>query len=179
MALRMWESRWIARNPWTAARPRGRRGSLLVSSSTLRGNGCRRSITGALTGQPVRAALPIPQARIQEIPKRVAEHVEGEHDNADGETGENGEVWRRLEVAPTFAAQHTAPRRGRRGRAETQKAQRGLDDDRVAEPHGRDHENRREDVRQDVAQDDSPGRGPRRMRGIDEGLLLDGEHGAP
>src|SRR5437660_4828720 len=95
-----------------------------------------------------------PELRIPRVPKRITEEVEAQHGQADGEAGEDREPRRLLHERPPGARQHQAPRRRRRLRTDPQELERGLDQDRFAEPDRGDDEDRRRHVRQDVGQDD-------------------------
>src|SRR5205085_3382553 len=92
------------------------------------------------------------ELRVPGVTERVAEQVEREHGQADREAGEDREPRRLLHERAARAAQHESPRRRGRLRPDTEEAQRGLDEDRVAEPDRRDDEDGRGDIRQDVGQ---------------------------
>src|SRR5688572_19221823 len=91
---------------------------------------------------------------IPRVTKRITEEVEAENSQADGQPGEDRQPRRLLHERAASAAQHQAPRRDRRLGPEPEKAQRGLDQDRVAEPDGGDDQNWRRHVGQDVGDDD-------------------------
>src|SRR6267378_3251076 len=65
------------------------------------------------------------QARVQDVSQRVAEHVEAEDGEGNGQAGEDGHPGRALHVGAPGAREHGAPR-GSRGRdAEPEEGQRG------------------------------------------------------
>src|SRR6266849_5991869 len=73
------------------------------------------------------------QLRIERVPKRVAEEVEGEDRQADRETREDRHPRRRLGEVHRCAAQHQSPRRRRLLDAEPQEGQGSLEQDGLAE----------------------------------------------
>src|SRR5690348_3139812 len=93
------------------------------------------------------SALSAPlQLRVPRVAQRISEEVEAEDGEADGQAGEDGEPGGLLHERASGAAQHEAPRGVGRLRAHAEEAQRGLDEDRVAEPDRRDDQDRRGDV---------------------------------
>src|SRR5438093_9485300 len=122
-------------------------------------------------------ALP-PELRIPRIPESITEQVEAEHRQADGEPGKDREPRRLLHERPARARQHQPPRRCRRLGADAEERERRLDQDRVAEPDRRDHEDRRRDVRQDVGRDDAWMATAERLRRLDIPVLFRREHRA-
>src|ERR1700682_4707915 len=73
------------------------------------------------------------ELRIERIPQRIAEEVEGEDGQADRDAWEDAHPRRGLGNLDGRAPQHQSP--GRRGLldAQAQKGQRGLEQDRLAE----------------------------------------------
>ncbi len=118
------------------------------------------------------------QLRIPRVAQRVAEEVEGEHRQADGESRKDRQPRRLLHEGAAGAAQHQSP--GRRGRlgADPEEGQRGLDEDGIAEPDRRDDEDGRGHVGQDVAPEDGEVAAAQGLRGLDVAVLLRGQHGA-
>src|SRR5207249_9242575 len=96
-----------------------------------------------------------PELRIPRIPESITEQVEAEHRQADRQTGKDRQPGRLLHERPARARQHQSPRRRGRLGADAEERERRLDQDRVAEPDRRDHEDGRRDVRQDVGRDDA------------------------
>src|SRR5882724_1251744 len=91
---------------------------------------------------PVSLALP-PELRVPRVPQRITEEVEAQDGQADRQPRENREPRGLLHEGAARAAQHQAPRRGRRLGADPEEGERRLDQDRVAEPDGRDDQDRR------------------------------------
>src|SRR5215472_14822758 len=85
----------------------------------------------AFTGRSERAQL-----RVERVAQRVAEEIEGEHGEADGEAGKDGHPRRRLREVHRRAAEHEAPRRGGLLDAEPEKGERGFEEDGLAEERG-------------------------------------------
>ena len=72
------------------------------------------------------------QLGVPGVAQRVAEEVEAQDGQADGQAGKDRQPRRLLHEGAAGAAEHQAPRgRGRLG-ADAEEAQRGLDEDRVA-----------------------------------------------
>src|SRR5262249_44567373 len=84
----------------------------------------------------------LPAIGVEDVAQAVADQVEREHGDHDGDPGEHGDPRRRLEIRPSLI-QHVAPRgRGRLSR-EAEVGKRGLDQDRLGQGHGAlDHERR-------------------------------------
>src|SRR5581483_922990 len=97
----------------------------------------------------------LPQLRVPGVPQRITEEVEPEDGEADGEAREDRQPGRLLHERSTGAAEHQSPRRRGRLGADAQEAERGLDEDRIAEPDRRDDQDRRRHVGQDVGDDDA------------------------
>src|SRR5712691_11425651 len=87
------------------------------------------------------------QARIERITQPVANQVEAEDRQEDGEARERAEPRGLLEVAAALG-QHDSPRRGRRLRAEAEKRERGFDEDGERDRERRLDQERSEAVRQ-------------------------------
>src|SRR5262245_8644664 len=68
------------------------------------------------------------QARVKGIPNPVAEEVEAEHGEKDGQAGKSSQPRRLLEIA-TAHGEHDPPRRRGGLRAETEERQRGFRED--------------------------------------------------
>src|SRR5207248_2618244 len=93
------------------------------------------------------------ESRVERVANPVAEQVEGEHGDRDGETREEHEPPRRDEVRDRVG-QHVAPRR-RGGRdADAEEAERGLDDDGDTEVRRGQHEVGRDTLGQHVERHD-------------------------
>src|SRR5262249_10095399 len=92
---------------------------------TCQANG---DLAGPLTTRLLRA-----QAWIERVTQRVAEEVEGEHGQADGETREDRHPGRLLGELHGGATKHEAPRRRRLGHAKAQERQRRLEQDGLPE----------------------------------------------
>ena len=87
-----------------------------------------------------------PPTRIERVAQTVADEVDREHGEEDGEPGEHGEPPLVFEVADRVG-QQVAPARRRRLDAETEERQRGLDEDRLRDHEGRVHDDRSQAVR--------------------------------
>src|SRR5205085_5647282 len=88
-------------------------------------------------------------ARIEPIAKSVAEEIESEHEQRDGETRKDREV-RRVEDMGASSVQHRAPARCGRLNAKTEEAQRGFTDDRTRHSERGLHDQRRHGGRNHV-----------------------------
>src|SRR5438445_116256 len=76
------------------------------------------------------------QPRIERVAQRIAEEVEPEHGEADGDARCDREPRRALEELHARAAEHETPRRRRLEHAEAEERQRRLEQDRLAEERG-------------------------------------------
>src|SRR5262245_63780019 len=74
------------------------------------------------------------ELRIPRVPQRITEEVEAQYRNTDRQAGEDREPGRLLHEGAAGAAQHQAPRGGRRLGAHAEEGQCRLDEGRVAEP---------------------------------------------
>ena len=90
------------------------------------------------------------QPRIEHVPDAVAEQVEGEHGDGDGEPGKQHQPPRRHEAGVQSVRQHVAPGGRRRRDADAEEAERGLDDDGDAQMRGRQDQEGGDALRQDV-----------------------------
>src|SRR2546428_2343574 len=91
---------------------------------------------------PVSLALP-PELRIPRVPQRITEEVKAQHGQADRQAREDREPRGLLHERAARAAEHQAPRRGRRLGADAEEGERRLDQNGVAEPDGGDDKDRR------------------------------------
>src|SRR5215213_3718020 len=116
-------------------------------------------MTGGLVAVARRARTPpsaaATQAWVEHVAEGVAEHIEAEDGEGDGQAGPDAEQRLPRDERSTDAAEHAAPGRHRWRDAEAEEAQRRFGEDRRTELHGGEDQQRREDVRQDVAQEDA------------------------
>src|SRR5215831_16501179 len=112
------------------------------------------------------------QLGVPRVAERVAEQIEAEHGETDGQARKDREPRRLLHERAAGAAQHEPP--GRRGRlgTEPEEAERGLNQNGVAEPDRRDDEDRGRDVRKDVETEDVPLTAAQGLRRLDVAVLL-------
>src|SRR6266545_7951012 len=99
-----------------------------------------------------------PQARVGDVSNRIAEEIQPEYGQADGESGKVYHPGRGLQRLYS-RREHPAPRGlvGRRPRPD--EAQRGLHHDGVGDIGGDEHDVGGEAVRDEMAADDAPPRG--------------------
>ena len=114
-------------------------------------------------------------SRVQVIAEGVADEVEGEDGEHDGECGEDDHVGRVEEVG-AGVVEHGAPAGGRGGDAEAEEAERGLCEDGSGHPYGGLHDERLQDVGQDVAREDAGVGGAESSGGFDEFAFADSHH---
>src|SRR6266487_305529 len=95
------------------------------------------------------------EAWIEVVTQAVAEQIEGEYCNTDGNAREQNHPRRLTVKVSGVARQHQAPGRGRLLYAEPQKRQRCLRQDRLRDERGQHDEVRRDHVRRHVPKDDS------------------------
>src|SRR5205823_10797624 len=103
---------------------------------------------------------------VQQVADGVAQQVPPEHEEEDREAGERDGPPTTVEDPVPPIADHEAPFRGPGLCPEADEAQGGCDEDRRAEIHRRDDEERADCVRHDMAEDDVPRRhanGPGRL----------------
>src|SRR3984893_7629206 len=100
------------------------------------------------------------QARVERVAEPVAEEIDAEDGDENGQAREGREPPRRGEVHATVG-EHAAPGRGGRLDAQAQEGQRGLDDDDAGHVEGGHDEPRREGIRQYVAEEDGAVAAPR------------------
>src|SRR5437867_2012958 len=96
-------------------------------------------------------------AGIEGIAESVAEEIETQYGDEDGETGKKGQPPRAGEQLPLAVLQHVPPRRRGNDDAEPEVAQARLQDDRIRKPERRFDDDDGEAVRQKMAGHD-PGR---------------------
>ncbi len=106
---------------------------------------------------------------VEPVAEAVAEEVEGEHGERDGEAGEQDHPGRRLVEIRARARQHQAPGRRRLSHAEPEERQARLEQDGLRHRRRHHDQERGDDVRHDVAQDDAHVAEARGPGGIDEG----------
>src|SRR5712692_2405642 len=118
------------------------------------------------------------EARVESIAEAVAEKIDAEDGDENGQAREGCEPPGRREV-DAAVGQHSAP--GRRGRLDAQgeEGQRGLDDDDPGHVQRGHHEPWREGIGQHVAEEDAAVAAPQRDGGLHELALTDGQHLAP
>src|SRR5215213_7229824 len=115
-----------------------------------------------------------PQTWVEGVAQTVAEEIEGQHRDQNGEPGEEPEP-RRVTQVLLARLEHDAPVGVGRLRAKPNEAKsRGIDDGLPDRERGQD-DDRRPRVSQDVADDDLGVRLTHSPRGLDILLLLDGE----
>src|SRR6266852_3352141 len=91
-------------------------------------------------------------AGIESVSDRVPENVRGEHRHKDRDPREHHQPSRVEEIALGIG-EHVAPARGRRLDAEPQEVEGRLDQDDLANPQARGHDQHGQHVRQQVAED--------------------------
>src|SRR5688572_2154479 len=97
-----------------------------VKPATRLRRGAGRSSAG---GPAARGSSANAEAGIERIAQRVADQVEGEDGEADGQSGEDGQPRRALGELEAAAAQHQPPRGRRLGDAEAEEAERRFEQD--------------------------------------------------
>ena len=90
--------------------------------------------------------LPAPQPGVEQIAQGIAEHVEAEYCGAQRHPRPDGQPGGLIHVAQPLQAQHAAPGRMRWWHPEAEKAQRGLDEDEVAQANGGHHDDDRRHI---------------------------------
>src|SRR6185503_18975928 len=125
--------------PTTMSRPAAPAGDGASASSTASTASTMDWITVA---PPSRGST---QRRVEGVAQAVAEQVEAEHGDEDGQAGEGGDPPRRGEELAAFH-DHVAPAGQRRLGAEAEIAEARLDEDRLAEHEAGLHDDHRERV---------------------------------
>src|SRR3989304_1942623 len=100
--------------------------------------------------------LGAPHPRVQHVPQGVAQEVEAQHGQADGDPGEDGHPGGNLEKGAGRTAKHASPRRSGWRDPKTQEAQGGLHQDCTTQLDGDQHDNGRSNIREQVPQDNAP-----------------------
>jgi len=113
---------------------------------------------------------------VEDVAQTVADQVEREHGEHDGETGKDRDPGRGLEVRAALV-EHVAPRRRRRLRRQSEIGQRGLDENRLRQRDGALHDERRDHVGQDVLERDGHTAGAEGPHGLHVVLGALGQHG--
>ncbi len=114
-------------------------------------------------------------AGVQGVSEAVAEEVEGEDAEGDGEGGKEDEVGSFEEVG-AGGIEHGAPGGGGRLDAEAEKAESGFGEDGGGHADGGLHQNRLERVRKDRAEEEACVRGAERAGGLNKFALAQGEN---
>src|SRR5690348_15342447 len=127
----------------------------------------RRSLTSR-SGGLTRSSL---QARIECVPDCVAEDVRRQHRDEDHDAGEEDQPGRVVEVA-LGVREHVAPARGRRLDAESEKVERRLDEDDLADAQARRDDQHRQHVGQQMPEHHPEVARTDRARRQDEVALL-------
>src|SRR5262249_29490446 len=135
---------------------------LLSRRLAARSARCRRSRGWA---PPAEARLD--NSRIRCVAQPVAEQVEAQHGDEDGQAGERGDPPGRGQELPALD-DHVAPARQRRLSPETEVAQGRLDQNRLAQQEAGLDDHDRQRVDEQVASEDARVTGPERRRGVDE-----------
>ena len=99
-------------------------------------------------------ALTAPQPGVEQVPHRIAEHVEGVDDQRQENPWPQGQPRRHLHVLTSFPAEHPSPTWKGGGKTESQETQRGLSNDDPANVDREDDDDRRHDIGQDMADQD-------------------------
>src|SRR6185503_5002502 len=107
------------------------------------------------------------QRRIRRVAQPVAEQVESQHCDEDGQPGEGRDPPGRGQELPSLD-DHVAPARQRRLGAEPKITQAGLDQDRLAQEQAGLDDHDRQRVHEHVAPEDPNVTGTQRRRGVDE-----------
>ena len=95
-----------------------------------------------------------PQAGVEQVSQRVAEHVGAPDDDEQGKPGPERQRRHPLHVAASFPTEHPSPAGDIGGQPKTKEAQGGLGNDHVANGHGEDDDHGRHDVGQHMPQED-------------------------
>src|SRR5262245_38299326 len=118
------------------------------------------------------------QPRVQHVTKTVAQEVQAEAGDRQGQAGEEAHP-ERLADHVLAAGDDVAPRRDVRRHTDAEKAQDRLGQDRVGEDEARLDQQRPHAVRQDVAERDREIAPAERSRRLDVVELAQAQHGAP
>src|SRR5262245_15371711 len=112
--------------------------------------------------------LPFPRVRrgVEGVAQAVAEEVEAEDEDGDGQTGKNREV-RSVEQVRLAVTQHRPPAGGRGLHAESQEAEGSFREDGPTHPQSRLDGDGREGRRDDVAGQNAERRGAKSSSGLD------------
>lgn len=117
-------------------------------------------------------------SRVQVVAEGIADEVEGEDSQHDGEGGEDDHVGRVEEVG-AGVVEHGAPACGWSGDAEAEEAESGFSEDGSGHADGALHDQRLQDVGEDVAGEDAKVGCAEGSGGFDELALADGHHLRP
>ena len=118
------------------------------------------------------------QPGIQQVPHRVAEHVEGVDDNREEKPRPEGQPGRLLHEAAPFPAEHPSPAGHLDGQPESEKAQRRLGNDDPADVDREDDDDRCHNIGQDMADQDLARGGAHGPGGQKIIILFDADHRA-
>jgi hypothetical protein len=94
--------------------------------------------------------------RVQKVPQGVAQHVEPEDRQADGQAGEDGQPGGLEHADQPVSAEHPSPGRGRRGNPEPQEAEGGFGQDGVSQAYGSHDDDGSRHMGEDVPEDNDP-----------------------
>src|SRR5215813_3971424 len=125
-----------------------------------------RAVGGSGAGTPPAEAR-LDNSRIRCVAQPVAEQVEAQHGDEDGQAGERGDPPGRGQELPALD-DHVAPARQRRLSPQPEVAQARLDQDRLAQQEAGLDDHDRQRVDEQVASEDARVTGPERRRGVDE-----------
>ena len=95
-------------------------------------------------------ALTTPHPGIQQVPHRVAEHVQTVNGNSQGKAGPESQPWRLLHVSAPFPAEHTSPLRNRGWQTVSEEAQSGHTQDHPPDVDAKYDDYDRHNIGQDV-----------------------------
>src|SRR2546426_2890600 len=118
------------------------------------------------------------QARIESVAEPVAEQVQAQPGDGEGQAGEEAHP-ESLADHVLAAGDHVAPGRHVRRHADAEEAEDGLGQDGVGEDEARLHEHRGQAVRQDVTDGDGGIGAAQRTRRLDVILLAQAQHDGP
>src|SRR5690242_18956511 len=107
------------------------------------------------------------RARIENVPQRVADQIERQHDHEDRQARQQHDVRAQDDELPA-GGEHATPVRRRRLRTESEERQSRGGEDLRAHVETEGHDDRREQMRQHVAAEDDGVGGAERARGLDE-----------
>ena len=115
------------------------------------------------------------RARVESVAERVADEIEREDSEHDGEGGEDHHV-RGVEEVGTGLVEHGAPAGSRCRDAESEETEGSFGEDRAGHADRGLHDERLDDIGQNVAQEEAEVRSAERAGGFDELALSHGEN---